>query len=403
MTTVALHRDNGLAALPFDLDGEATAERFTVAVRATLGLLGWGPQCHARTVLIKPNLVRTFEGKPGNTTDPRVLLGLVRVLQSFAPARVLIGENPGCGVSSACGFRDSGCEQIAALTGAELVPFDTVPCREAETGGGLLLERAKVPAPWLDADLVINLPKMKTHLHAGVSLGIKNLHGILVDADRYFHHRVDVHQKMVDLLMIRRPDLTLVDGVLAMEGQSPFFGREKEMDLLVAGCDPVAVDAVACSAMGFRPEEIGIIRLASTQGLGEMDLERIEVLGTPLEEATAPFRRGIISSAGVYEGITAIELGACDGCLSSVRHSLDRLHYEGRIEELAPLTVITGAPCRNLPALLRETDPSRTWFMGDCAAPLVYDQSSRRARGGFVPGCAPHSFDLYKKIVGEDR
>jgi len=402
MTSVALSHDPGLAALPFDLEDAETNHRFTAAVRRALELLQWGPQCSGRTVLIKPNLVRTFEGKPGNTTDPRVLLGLVRVLEAFSPKAVMIGENPGCGVSSACGFRDSGCEQIAALTGAELVPFDTVPCRTVDIEGGLLLDRAAIPEPWLDADLVVNLPIMKTHLHAGVSLGIKNLHGILVDADRYFHHRMDVHQKMVDLLKIRTPDLTLVDGVLAMEGQSPFFGREREMDLLIAGSDPVAVDAVACTAMGFRPEEIGIIRLAGTQGLGEMDLERVDVVGAPLERVSARFERGIISSAGAYPGITAIELGACDGCLSSVRHSLDRLHYEGRIDELAPLTVVTGAPCRNLPALLRETDPERTWFMGDCAAPLVYDQSSRRARGGFVPGCAPHSFDLYKKIVGED-
>lgn len=401
MTSVALSHDPGLAALPFDLEDSETVRRFTEAVRQALLMLQWGPLCNGRTVLIKPNLVRTFEGKPGNTTDPRVLLGLVRVLQGFQPKTVMIGENPGCGVSSACGFHDSGCEQIARLTGAQLVPFDEVPCRSVEIDNGLLMDRAAIPEPWLDADLVINLPKMKTHLHAGVSLGIKNLHGILVDADRYFFHRVDVHQKMVDLLMIRRPDLTLVDGVLAMEGQSPFFGREREMDLLLAGTDPVAVDAVACSAMGFRPEEVSIIRLAGTQGLGQMDMDRIELLGTPLDQVRTSFRRGIISSAGAYPGITAIELGACDGCLSSVRHSLDRLHYEGRIEELAPLTVVTGAPCRQLPALLKETNPEYTWFMGDCAAPLIYDQSTRCARGRFVPGCAPHSFDLYKRITGD--
>jgi len=400
MTKVALSHDPGLAALPFDLNHGETVRRFTEAVRRTLDLLQWGPGCSGRTVLIKPNLVRTFEGKPGNTTDPRVLLALVRVLQGFGPKSILIGENPGCGVSSACGFRDSGCEQIADLTDAELVPFDTVPCRTVDIDGGQLLDRAAIPEPWLDADLVVNLPIMKTHLHAGVSLGIKNLHGILVDADRYFFHRMDVHQKMVDLLKIRTPDLTLVDGVLAMEGQSPFFGREREMDLLVAGTDPVAVDAVSCTAMGFRPEEIGIIRLAGTQGMGEMDLDRVEIVGAPLERVSACFERGIISSAGAYPGITAIELGACDGCLSSVRHSLDRLHYEGMIEELAPLTIVTGAPCTKLPALLRETDPERTWFMGDCTAPMVYDQSSRTARGGFVPGCAPHSFDLYKKVTG---
>ncbi len=400
MTSVALSHDPGLAALPFDLEDTQTADRFTAAVRRALDLLQWGPLTNGRTVLIKPNLVRTFEGKPGNTTDPRVLLGLVRVLLDFGPKSIMIGENPGCGVTSACGFRDSGCEQIARLTGARLVPFDEVPCRTVEIEEGLLLDRAAIPEPWLDADLVINLPKMKTHLHASVSLGIKNLHGILVDADRYFHHRVDVHQKMVDLLKIRPPDLTLVDGVLAMEGQSPFFGREKEMDLLVAGTDPVAVDAVACSAMGFRPEEVSIIRLAGTQDLGEMSLDRIEMLGAPLEQVSDRFQRGIISSAGAYPGITAIELGACDGCLSSVRHSLDRLHYEGKIDQLAPLTVVTGVPCRRLPALLQNTDPQRTWFMGDCAAPLIYDQSSRSARGRFVPGCAPHSFDLYKKITG---
>ncbi len=401
MTTVALSHDRGLAALPFDLDDGAVINRFTAAVRKSLDLLQWGPVCRGRSVLIKPNLVRTFEGKPGNTTDPRVLLGLVLVLKDFEPARIMIGENPGCGVSSASGFHDSGCERIAAITGAELVPFDSVPCRTVEIPGGLLLDKAAIPGPWLDADLVINLPKMKTHLHAGVSLGIKNLHGILVDEDRYFFHRVDVHQKMVDLLKIRTPDLTLVDGVLAMEGQSPFFGREREMDLLAAGTDPVAVDAVACTTMGFEPDEISIIRLAGNQGLGEMRLDRIQLLGAQLDEVSARFRRGVISSAGAYPGITVIELGACDGCLSSVRHSLDRLHYEGLIEELAPFTVVTGAPCRKLPAVLQQAgNEGDIWFMGDCTPSMIYEQSTRTSRGHYVPGCPPHSFDLYKRITG---
>ncbi len=401
MTTVALSHDQGLAALPFDLDDSQVISRFTAAVRKSLDLLKWGPQCRGRTVLIKPNLVRTFEGKPGNTTDPRVLLGLVLVLRDHGPSKIMIGENPGCGVSSASGFHDSGCNRIAEISGVELVPFDSVPCRRVEIPGGLLLGRAAIPEPWLDADIVINLPKMKTHLHAGVSLGIKNLHGILVDEDRYFFHRVDVHQKMVDLLKIRTPDLTLVDAVLAMEGQSPFFGREREMDLLAAGTDPVAVDAVCCSAMGFDPDEINIIRLAGNQGLGQMDLQRIEVRGPRLEEVSARFRRGVISSAGAYPGVTVLELGACDGCLSSVRHSLDRLHYEGKIEELAPFTVVTGMPCRKLPAALEQAgDKSDIWFMGDCTASMIYRQSTRTARGCFVPGCPPHSFDLYKRITG---
>ena len=214
MSRVAVVREEGLARLPFRPEDEEVARRFTALLRQALKLLDWGPRCRGRSVLIKPNLVRTFPGRPGNTTDPRVILGLLRALQEHRPARLLVGENPGCGVTSVKAFAESGCGRVARLAGAELRPFDREPLAEVEVPGGVLLRRARVPRVWLEADLVINLPAMKTHLHAGVSLGIKNLHGLLVDEDRYFFHRMDVHQKMVDLLKIRPPDLTVIDGVL---------------------------------------------------------------------------------------------------------------------------------------------------------------------------------------------
>jgi uncharacterized protein (DUF362 family) len=127
------------------------------------------------------------------------------------------------------------------------------------------------------ADVFINLPIAKVHNSTRLTLGIKNLLGIVWDRGA-FHRSESLEQAMVDLITHVRPHLTILDAVRILLTNGPKGpGRTEDRRLVVAGADPVAVDAYGASLFGMAPGQIGHIRLAAAAGLGEMDLKRIKV------------------------------------------------------------------------------------------------------------------------------
>jgi hypothetical protein len=162
---------------------------------------------------------------------------------------------------------------------------------------------------------------------------LKNWNGIVPNGhpstEQQDVHRIDLGQKFADLYRVRKADLTFVDALIAMEGQGPHVGTPVEMNLFVAGTDTVAVDAVTSYVMGFSPDEIPAVRIAGTQGLGEKDLSKIEVVGTPADEVRRIFKRPNIDPIGLIPGIEVIVQQTCPGCFANVRGALDNFNVSG--------------------------------------------------------------------------
>jgi uncharacterized protein (DUF362 family) len=290
------------------------------------------------TVLVKPNLAFLAPPESYSVVDPRVIEAMCAFLKEKSKAKeVWVGDNPSLGMQvgrARPAFKAAKMDEAAYRGGADkVIFFDEEPLVDVEPAGATFHRKVQVYKPFLDADRVINLPKMKTHLAGTVTLGLKNWNGVVPNVHpsgmQQDIHRIDLGQKFADLYRIRKADLTFLDGIIAMEGQGPHVGTPVEMNLLAAGTDTVAFDAVISYVMGFETVEIAAIRVAATEGLGERDIDKIEVVGTPISQVRRFFKRPMIDPTGLIRGINVIVQQTCPGCFANIRGALDNFNVSG--------------------------------------------------------------------------
>ena len=130
---------------------------------------------------------------------------------------------------------------------------------------------------------------MKTHMATKVTLGMKNMFGMLPDKMKAKYHAKGISKVIVDINTVIKPPLTVIDGFVAMEGRGPTDGTPVKMDLIIAGKDAVATDATGARVMGLDPQEISHIRRAGEKGIGNID--NIEIVGSKLEDVRKVFKR----------------------------------------------------------------------------------------------------------------
>ncbi len=175
-----------------------------------------------QSVLLKPNLVRPQpDTVPAVTTDPRVILALIDLFRDRGASKVAVGENPGWGLLAREAFRMAKLDTRIEDHGGIIELFDQEDPIEIDNPKATIFRKVLLPPQARRYDLIINLPKLKTHMHTTVSLGIKNLYGFVTDAQRLENHRNDLHCKLVDFLYVLKPDLTIIDGIWALAAKMP--------------------------------------------------------------------------------------------------------------------------------------------------------------------------------------
>ncbi|MBP6963997.1 MAG: DUF362 domain-containing protein [Armatimonadetes bacterium] len=321
------------------------------------------------TVLLKPNI---FCPSPAPlTTDPRVVAAMATVAFELGAGEVLVGE--GRSISTAK-YRKANnttrlCSQAIGMTqaceaaGAKMLFFEEAERIEVEVPGGLVLKKVNVPKIALDADVFIDMPVLKIHSLTLVTLGIKNLHGVISDDDKLFGHSYPaLPEKLTDFLRVRKPDLTVMDAVVGLEGDHAEEGTAVPMNLIFAGRDVVAVDAVACAVIGFDPMEVDINRVAHEQALGTADLSSIAVLGESVESVRRPFRRpDIILDRELFPGLTIVAGEYCRSCEYYIRRGLDKLKDAGWFDGSNRLTIVLGKEPE-----VPDDIPGKVIMLGDC-------------------------------------
>ncbi len=153
----------------------------------------------------------------------------------------------------------------------------------------LSLNRVTLSSTIYNATCLINLPKLKCHSMAGVTLGVKNLMGAVVPEHEIMHR--ELHKRLADLATVLRPKLTIIDGLIGSERHET-AGTPVKTDVIIAGTDIVATDTVGCLVMGQDPAEIDHFRLCAARGLGEGDAAKIEVVGKTVAEVRQKYRGG---------------------------------------------------------------------------------------------------------------
>jgi uncharacterized protein (DUF362 family) len=275
------------------------------------------------TVVVKVNMVLDATADSGMVTDPKVARAVVRLAREAGAAQVMIVEGTaqyGQGDANrdrACtqsAFRNAGYDtngdMVDDATGAPLVDLndsggtdghDPAKVRQVTVPMGLIRQEYWLPNVVLDADVMISVPVFKNHYNAGVTLGMKNLVGLLPN-DIYHgpgnifgkhsldHSPVNLDRHIVDLNLARRPDFVVVDGQRGMiDGPVGSQIIEPPMGLILAGRDVVALDTVGALVMGYDPRAIPYLRLGAQSGLGTTDVGHIQVVGVPVAQARRDF------------------------------------------------------------------------------------------------------------------
>jgi len=238
-------------------------------------------QAADRKVLIKPNVLRASRAEEGIVTHPALLRAVVEKVEAMGPASLIVGDNPGLfnyGDNENC-FEKTGLMEAAKGyyrnigNDAQKVPFNTD-----------YLPWVSVSRAVLDADVIISLPKFKTHGLTIVTGAIKNSYGILPGAQKARLHKAAgnperFHEAVVEVFRLRVPDLFIVDAVLGMEGNGPASPDLREIGLIMASNNAVAVDAVMATMMGLEPERLRFLQKAEELGLGSYDVSKMEIIG----------------------------------------------------------------------------------------------------------------------------
>ena len=230
-------------------------------------------------VLLKPNLLAGKPPEAAVTTHPALVKAVIELVQQ-AGATVLVGDSPGLGIFERVAEK-TGISRVVEAAGGQLVPFSEVR-RVGSIGTFRQLELATA---YLDADVVINLPKLKTHEMMTLTCGVKNLYGTVVGAAKAGLHLTAGHSKelfaglLLEIAFARPVALTIVDGIVAMEGDGPNSGTPRQLGLLLAGENVVAVDTVAGRLAGIPPHLLPVELEARRRGLAGTELDQISIMG----------------------------------------------------------------------------------------------------------------------------
>ncbi len=240
-------------------------------------------------VLIKVNFITDKTWDTGATTDPIVVEAIIEKLKGL-PVTVNVVESDATMTNADKAFEKTGMKAMCERNGVECINLRHVKDKiKLVIPDGETLTSITVPRIVTES-AIISAAKLKTHVNTGVTLGMKNMFGLLPDKFKAKYHAMGISKVIVDINTVLKPALTVIDGFVGMEGNGPVDGTPVLMNLIIAGKNVVATDAVACGVMGIDPHSISHIRRGLEKSLGSID--GIQILGEKIENVTRPFKRG---------------------------------------------------------------------------------------------------------------
>ena len=241
------------------------------------------PSSNDAKILLKPNLNANMNALTGNTTDLRILSVVIQYLKGKEYTNIVIGEGTNSGY-----YRNKigvisrlKVDQLARYYGVKVKDLNYAEPYEIDFDGGV---KAQVARDCMEADLFINLPKLKTHFEVGMSVCLKNLMGCLIGQKNKKKTHLNLAENILRINQSVKPHLHIVDAMVAMEGLGPTRGTPVRMDTIISGTDPYLIDLVCAKIAGFHYKDIKTLSLAEKKELltaehhrfvESLDLEKI--------------------------------------------------------------------------------------------------------------------------------
>lgn len=245
-----------------------------------------------KTVLLKPNLVG-LDPLGVMNTHPALIAATRETFLRLGASRVLVGDGPALDRDTEAILESVRLREYLGPLKDIFVDLNTDDVeRVALLTHASRLKELYLPKTVLGVDMVVSMPKLKTHHWAGATLSLKNMFGVVPGScygwPKNVLHWAGIDRAILDLNAAVRPDFVIVDGIIGMEGNGPIQGTPKGCGVLVFGDDPVAVDATSCRVMGLAPEKIRYLADAGTM-LGHVNANKIEQVGESVEAVRSPF------------------------------------------------------------------------------------------------------------------
>jgi uncharacterized protein (DUF362 family)/NAD-dependent dihydropyrimidine dehydrogenase PreA subunit len=259
-------------------------ERVFNSVKKAIGDIGFSFE-GIKKVLIKPNVLSQYGPETGITTHHAVVDAVCKILKGEG-CEIIIGETSGWYMDGGTkrALEISGMDVVAKKYNAKLLPFEEAEIKKINDTDAKVLKEINIAMPIFEADLVINMPKLKTHELMRYTGGVKNLlgtlpgglkqqcHLIAKDEDKFGNLLLDIYQHI-------KPGLTIMDGILGLEGEGPGSGgTPKKTGLLLASKNAIALDIVAEQIIGFKPEEVATTKYAVERGIFS-SFDDVEIVG----------------------------------------------------------------------------------------------------------------------------
>jgi len=236
------------------------------------------------SVLLKPNFIAPRSYRHATQTHPVVIIEIARLLKDFG-ARPFVGDSPAWGNVFTC---------VKALKLEESLKKLSVPVKQLDKPRWCKIGKNNIKvgisSVALDADKIINLPKFKTHQQLVATFAVKNMFGCVSGKRKaLWHFRKggnfeDFCELLIEIFRFLNPAMTIIDGVMAMDGAGPIRGRTRPLGWLIGGTDPIACETICCKLVNIKPEELPIIKTAKRMGLECPDVDKVKVAGDGFPE-----------------------------------------------------------------------------------------------------------------------
>ncbi len=347
-------------------------------VEELLKLIGYVP-CKAK-ILLKPNVVVASPPEEGDVTHPKVIEALIRFFQK-RKKEVVVAEGTGI-FRTKKEFerllRTTQYDTIRDQLGVPIINLEQVEREEIPWRYGSI----RLPKLLKEYEY-INVPTMKTHLQATVSLGVKNQKGLIPMETKKIFHKKDLHACIFELSKVIQPTLTVVDAIYCIEGTGPTgppIGEVKRMDLLVAGKKMMAVDNTCVQIMGLDVNEVKHLR----------PVENIQVLGEKIKDVQSPFKRPMAFFSRDHF-VVHMDEKACTMCTVSFYKALSKILFTPELRE----QLEKREDLRDIKIIMGPLEPPSDMgtcalCVGDCAA-----KPAKKTGQPLIKGCHPD----YREIV----
>jgi uncharacterized protein (DUF362 family) len=384
---IKMNERHAVVAISHTNEKHRSPERVSALVRQAVDLLGGIHKfvSSGQTVLIKPNQTVYYSAEEGCTTDPLVVAALIQLAKEAGARKVQVAESSGGFFSSLECMKITGMAAVAEREGAELIDLgsDQTPNRTVRVLAGRVIKEVPLPAPLLDADVIISVPKAKNHHIEPITGALKNWVGVVNQQWRNHHHGdLDMIARFVDVMTVSRPNLCVVDALIAGEGDGPIANLPRWVGCILASTDPVATDVSICRLLGHDPEKLNFAKEAESRGLGVRD--PILYVGTPLETVAIEAWPGHKDFDYLPLNLLVGEDVTLQGTIGHVKSVLDSMLRRGELRQViwlmgTPTIMIGDVDDPDFEQHLREGP----YVVFDDAAKAKYKNDPRVC---FIPG-----------------